>query len=254
MRHTHPSLADWLAAAPFTLAMSSGFFGFYAHAGVLRALEAAGLTPARAMGSSAGALVTGAYCAGLSAAGVCERLSQLERSDFWDPALGPGLLRGRRVIELLESWLPVHDFHECRLPLSVSVFDVSARATHVIDEGPLAPALAASCAVPLMFHPVRHRGRALFDGGILDRPGLAGAAPGQRVFYHHLSSRWLGNTAPARQDMVALEITALPQVDPFRMHRGRQAMDLATKATRSALQQPMAASVRMTPAPDRWQF
>ena len=133
MRPTHPSLAEWLAAEPFSLAMSSGFFGFYAHAGVLRALEEAGLAPARAMGSSAGALVTGAYCAGLSAAAVCERLAQLERSDFWDPALGPGILRGRRVIELLEGWLPVRNFHECRMPLAVSVFDVRARATHVIE-------------------------------------------------------------------------------------------------------------------------
>lgn len=240
-----PTLAEWMAEAPFTLAMSSGFFGFYAHAGVLRALEDAGLMPARAMGSSAGALVTGAYCAGLTASAVCERLRRLTRHDFWDPAPGPGLLRGRRVHDLLESWLPVRSFHECRLPLSVSVFDVSTRATQVIDSGPLAPALAASCAVPLMFHPVRHRGRALFDGGILDRPGLAGAANGQRVFYHHLSSRWLGNGVPARPGMVALEISALPPVDPFRMHRGLAAMDQATTAMRSALQQPVAASMKL---------
>ena len=246
MRQSHPTLAEWLGAAPFSLAMSSGFFGFYAHAGVLRALEDAGLAPASAMGSSAGALVAGAYCAGLSASDVCDRIAALQRSDFWDPALGFGLLRGRRVIELLDSWLPVSHFHECRLPLAVSVFDVGARATQVIDSGPLAPALAASCAVPLMFHPVRHRGRALFDGGILDRPGLAGAAPGQRVLYHHLSSRWLGYAVPSRQDMVALEISALPQVDPFRMPRGLSAMARATQATRSALQQPMAAHVLMS--------
>ena len=31
------TLAEWLAAGPFTLAMSSSFFGFYAHAGALQA-------------------------------------------------------------------------------------------------------------------------------------------------------------------------------------------------------------------------
>jgi len=41
------TLRDWLRAGPFTLAMSSGFFGFYAHAGFLSVLEAEGLLPAR---------------------------------------------------------------------------------------------------------------------------------------------------------------------------------------------------------------
>jgi NTE family protein len=240
-----PTLREWLASEPFTLVMSSGFFGFYAHAGVLRALHEAGLQPARAAGSSAGALVTGAYSAGVTPSALCERLTQLERREFWDPGLGPGWLRGRLFGELLEGWLPVRTFAECRIPLQVSVFDIGARATHVLDDGPLAPALRASCAVPLLFHPVRHAQRWLYDGGILDRPGLAGVAPGQRVFYHHLSSRWLGYGVPRRAGMVALEIAQLPQSDVFRLHRGRQAMDLATRATERALELPLCELVRV---------
>ena len=53
------TLRTWLTEAPFTLGMSSGFFGFFAHAGVLAALEEQGLTPRAVAGSSAGALVTG---------------------------------------------------------------------------------------------------------------------------------------------------------------------------------------------------
>ena len=33
-----PTLRDHLHSSPFTLALSAGFFGFYAYAGVLRAL------------------------------------------------------------------------------------------------------------------------------------------------------------------------------------------------------------------------
>ena len=51
------TLRDWLAGKPFTLVMSSGFFGFFAHAGVVSVLEEQGLRPARIAGSSAGALV-----------------------------------------------------------------------------------------------------------------------------------------------------------------------------------------------------
>src|SRR5690606_33221631 len=48
--------SDWLAREPFTLALSAGFFGFFAHTGVLLALEHAGLRPRRIVGVSAGAL------------------------------------------------------------------------------------------------------------------------------------------------------------------------------------------------------
>ena len=46
------TLREWLAEGPFTLALSSGFFGFFAHAGVVSVLEAEGLRPARIAGSA----------------------------------------------------------------------------------------------------------------------------------------------------------------------------------------------------------
>ena len=49
------TLGAHLDARPFALAMSSGFFGFFAHAGVLCALDEAGLRPIRLSGSGAGA-------------------------------------------------------------------------------------------------------------------------------------------------------------------------------------------------------
>ena len=52
-----PTLADWLALEPFGLTLSSGFFGFFAHAGVVQALAERKLQPASLSGSSAGALI-----------------------------------------------------------------------------------------------------------------------------------------------------------------------------------------------------
>lgn len=82
---TQKTLLAWLREAPFTLSLSSTFFGFYAHCGVLivsthritmicscdnetvwadskcvrtlQALEEAGLDPAKFCGSSAGAII-----------------------------------------------------------------------------------------------------------------------------------------------------------------------------------------------------
>lgn len=238
-------LGDWLRREPFALTMSSGFFGFFAHAGVLRALERAELLPSAVSGSSAGALVTGLWAAGLGAEAIEAELMQLEREHFWDPRPGLGLLRGERFRAKLEALLPVSRFEDCRVPVAVSVFDVYSRETRVMREGALAPAIRASCTLPLLFQPMWHQGRPLLDGGILDRPGLAGMTH-ERLLYHHLASKspWRrrGSEAlqvPKRDGLCALVIEDLQRVNPFRLERGRRAFRQAVEATERALDQPL---------------
>jgi len=245
------SLRSWLQQGPFTLALSSGFFGFYAHTGMLSALLEAGFTPARVAGCSAGALVGGAWAAGVEPLQLRERLMTLERSTFWDPSWGPGLLAGSRFRALLDELLPVHTFEECRVPLSVSVFDVLAMRTVTCNSGELAPAIQASCTVPIMFHPVRSAGRWLVDGGMFDRPGLLGLTTSEeRVLYHHLPSRvpWaplrtaLRRDAPQRPGLVSLTLDMLPRSNPFQLEAGRRALEQAREETRRALDCPIEGS------------
>jgi NTE family protein len=242
-------LGEWLREAPFGLTMSSGFFGFFAHAGVMTVLEEAKLLPARISGSSAGALVGGAWAAGVPTEELRTTLFALRRKSFWDPRPGPGLLRGALFRALLDELLPVKTFAECRVPVAVSVFDVLARRVHVIDHGLLAPALQASCSVPFLFHPV-WMGRPYVDGGVSDRPGLAGMPPRERVLFHHLVSRspWRRKGSPSmeiptRANMTTLVIDELPRVGPFRLHEGQRAFAVAEARTRLALEREMAGSV-----------
>lgn len=242
MPHPSQSLADWLAAEPFTLVMSSGFFGFFAHCGVLWALESCGLRPQRVRGASAGALVTGLWASGLSAETIASELLALVRTDFWDPRLGPGLLAGRLFDRKLRALLPVSDFSSCRVEAHVSTFDVLARRTRVLQHGDIATAIRASCAVPIMFHPVWHEGRPLLDGGIADRPGLATAFAGERILYHHLvtNSPWRRPDAravqvPVRDNLRAWIVPDMPKVTPFHLQRGREALERARSYTLAAL-------------------
>lgn len=239
--HSRVTLGDWLREARFALTMSSGFFSFYAHTGFLSVLEENGLVPARISGSSAGALVGGAWAAGLPAAELATELMGLERKDFWDPGVGAGLLRGRLFRERLERLLPVARFEETRVPFAVSVFEVRGRATKVIDSGLLAPAICASCAVPILFHPVAIDGKAYYDGGILDRPGLEGMPHSQeRILFHHIASRspWRlkSEPMPKRAGMITLAIDNLPRSGPFKLERGRAAYRAARDATKRALE------------------
>ena len=237
-------LRQWLLEAPFTLAMSSGFFGFFAHAGVVSALEEEGLSPARLCGSSAGGLVAGLWGAGLPARALRDELLALRREHFWDPRLGPGLLRGALFRERLQRLLPVRTFVEAPRSVAVSVFDLLSRRTVVVRTGPLAEALHASCAVPFLFHPVWLSGRPCADGGVLDRHGLAGAASGERILYHHLTSRspWRGAGSaalriPDRASLRAVAIEGLPRLGPFRLDRAREAVEKAAEGMRAALRE-----------------
>jgi NTE family protein len=222
--------------------MSSGFFGFFAHAGVVSVLEEEGLRPARVCGSSAGALVGGLWAAGVPASRIREELLALRREHFWDPAPGLGLLRGARVRERLEAALPVALVEDCPTPLAVSAFDLSTRRTAVLASGPLAAALHASCAFPFLFQPVHRDGRWLLDGGVLDRPGLAAVGPGERVLCHHLTSRspWRRADSPALRvpegpALRAVALPGLPRTGPYRLERGREAMRRAAEGMRRAL-------------------
>lgn len=241
------TLRDWLLQGPFTLAMSSGFFGFFAHAGLLSVLEdEEALLPSRVCGSSAGALVAGLWAAGVSARTIRQELLALRRDHFWDPRPGLGLLRGALFRARLDTLLAGKTFDQCRVPLAISVFDVWAGRTTVLRAGEVAAAVHASCAAPVLFQPVRVAGRLYLDGGILDRPGLQGAEHDDRVLFHHLTARspWRrpGSPAPRTRGagMQVVAIDGIPRVNPFRLDRGPAAMDSAQRGTRTALDSTLA--------------
>lgn len=232
--------AEWLAEGPFALVLSGGFFGFFSHAGLLAALEERGLRPARVVGVSAGAVAGAALACGLSAEAVAERLGRLRREEFWDPGLPlGGLLRGRRLEETLDSVLAptgVRRIEEAPLPLQVVVHDLRARRARGLDRGPLARAVRASCAVPLLFRPVRWRRTLLVDGGVSDRSGLGCLDPGERALYHHLlPTRTLASSlarlpGAARPRCLVLAIPGQPACGPFRLETGAEALRRAHRA------------------------
>jgi NTE family protein len=247
----------WLAAEPFTLVLSAGFFGFYAHAGVITALASAGLRPRRIVGTSAGAITGGMWAAGVEIEAIVETLGTLRREDFWDPSweqLGwqrdadpgtrLGLLRGRKFDALLATALAqseraVEHIEQCPIALAIVTHELRSRRTCVHERGPLRPAIRASCALPILFGPVRIDGRLHADGGISDRPGFSALAPDERTLYHHLAheSRWprpSGREADDRRETPRRRVLAfdgLPRVHPGALDRGREAFARARALT-----------------------
>jgi NTE family protein len=233
------TLGDWLAEQPFTLAMSSGFFGFFAHTGMLEALVEAGVRPRRVVGASAGALVAAPYAVGVAPSELARELLSLRREDFWDPGLGFGFLRGRMFRTRLRNILGDARIEEAAVPLGIVVHDVLAHRAVPRRTGLIAEVVCASCAVPGLFQPVWIDGRPHLDGGILDRPALTALDPDERTLHHHLASkspwrRWLD--VPRKSGLLALVLDGLPRSGPFKLEVGAEAYRRAREATQRALE------------------
>lgn len=168
------------------VSLPASFFGFYAHAGFVKALDELGVAPDAIAGSSAGALVGAMWAAGLNGTAIEEILLRVKREDFWESWRGfataraalvgfrgwTGFLEGKRFREILERILPVRSFEECRVPLYLIAADLTDGRRHVFHEGELVPAVAASCAYPLLLAAVRFGDRHFVDGGLVDKVPL----------------------------------------------------------------------------------
>jgi len=252
--------------------LSSGFFGFFCHAGFLAGLEQdGGITPAALGGSSAGAVAAALRATGMSHDEIRGRLRAIRTTDFLDLAgprtwftRGPGVVDGRRMLRLLQSLLPVDRFEDCAIPLVVSTYDINDGELRRFSEGPIAPAVVASSSVPYMFAPWRHSdGHLLWDGGIVDKTPVDAVAglvsPVERALVHFLPSKrprrspWgaAGVHDALRIDVDGLRrerteaagvpvewhVTRAVPLAPFRLERGFEAYEQGRATGRTAAEQ-----------------
>ena len=147
------------------LAFGGGFARAVAHIGVLKVLEEEKIPIDLVAGTSAGAILGAAYCAGLSAREL-EAMAVASRfRDFARMTLSRyGLYASDRMANFCERALKIKSFEDLKIPLAVTATDVRTGDPVVFTKGPLVDPMRASCAYPGMFPPVELDGRSLIDG------------------------------------------------------------------------------------------
>ena len=240
------TLKDWLQSEPYTIALSSCYFGFFAHIGVLSALEDHHVLPAKLSGSSAGALAGSMWASGNSTTTLSSLLFTLNRESFWDPAPGIGLLKGERFRNTIVEMAASKTLEQCQVPIAVSTFDIKSRKTHVFRSGNLADCVYASCTVPLLFQPIRIAKKLCFDGGIKDWAGCAGISKREKVLRIALFSRnrYFLNHLPGEKSVDneitrTITLSNLISVSPNSMHKGKSLFYQARNAMLKALETPI---------------
>ncbi|HYL64691.1 MAG TPA: patatin-like phospholipase family protein [Candidatus Methylomirabilis sp.] len=158
------------------LALAGGFARGIAHIGVLRVLREAGIPIDVVAGTSVGALIGSAFCAG-SAFEDMERIGVTTKfADFgrWTPSW-LGLATNQRLEKFLGRFTPVKTFEELSIPLAIATTDINAGISVYYTRGPIGPPLRASCAYPGLFVPIQIEGRTLVDGFLAAPVPIEGA-------------------------------------------------------------------------------
>jgi NTE family protein len=147
------------------LALAGGFARGIAHIGVLRVLRDAGIPVDFVAGTSVGALIGAAYCAGTPLEEMAHIGATTNFSDFgrWTPSW-LGLATNHRLEKFLARFTHVKNFEEMKTPLAIATTDINAGITVYYSRGPVGPPLRASCAYPGLFVPIQFEGRTLVDG------------------------------------------------------------------------------------------
>lgn len=146
---------------PFVL--SGGGIRGAAHLGVLRAFGEVGIVPSAISGTSAGALVGALVADGRSPEEAFRSLKEELKGKRLIRRPGPA---SKRIEAFLRKNLRHTRFEDLPTPLYVSATNLEKGGQHIFSSGELVPALMASCAIPVVFPPVKVEGEYFVDGGV----------------------------------------------------------------------------------------
>ncbi|MFH1573914.1 MAG: patatin-like phospholipase family protein [Acidobacteriota bacterium] len=186
---------------PIGLVLGGGGARGLSHIGVLRVFEDESIPIDLIVGSSMGALVGGAFAAGLDTYALERRLEEfLESPVFQDSALKsireiqasreltlpqkiqaffknrlflaqamfrPGMLQPEEFQAMVDFFLPDIDVRDTQLRFRAVATDLRSAEPVVFSQGSLRKAVMASCAVPGALPPIRDGERLLADGGVI---------------------------------------------------------------------------------------
>src|SRR5690606_30453909 len=154
-----------------SLALGGGCARGWAHIGVLRALDEAGIEASMIAGTSIGALVAGRYLAGKPdpLEECARRLTKRRIFGLLDFKFGGnGLFGGMKLDARLREHLSGARFEDLPRPFVCVASEIRTGHEIWLSSGVLITAMRASYALPGVFEPVAANGRVLVDGALVN--------------------------------------------------------------------------------------
>jgi NTE family protein len=207
------------------LALGGGGARGWAHIGVLRALDRAGIRPDIVSGTSIGALAGGLHLAGKL--DVLENwarsLTKFKVASYLDFHLtGGGMIAGNRLTAVMREHLGAIAIEDLSVPFTCVATDLVTGHEVWLNRGDLVEALRASFSLPGIFSPVQMNERWLIDGALVNPlpVSVCRAMGAQVVIAVNLNGDLLGRTrAPGQRIPRAMGFDLLAEVP----HLGQEA-------------------------------
>lgn len=151
------------------LVLSGGAAKGYAHLGALAALTDAGYTFDAIAGSSVGSIIGALLADGKHPSEIKtifnkEKNFSLVKFKF----SAASFLSSSGLKAALKRHLSAEHFEDLKTPLWVAATDLSNGKARYFNKGNLLEPILASCAIPLLFEPIRFEEKQYVDGGLTD--------------------------------------------------------------------------------------
>jgi len=151
------------------LALGGGAAKGFAHVGVIKVLEASGLTPTVVAGTSAGSVVGALYASGLNGFALQETSFALDEGRIRDLTLFGvgGLVKGEKLQDYVNELVRSKPLEGLAKPFAAVATDLDSGARVIFNRGNTGQAVRASCSIPGVFQPAVIGGKRYVDGGLV---------------------------------------------------------------------------------------
>ncbi len=165
--------------ARIELALGGGAARGFAHIGVIKALEAQGISPDIVVGTSAGAVVGALYAAGLNGFQIQELSMNMEEDQIIDGSGmyscvaqtlvsdNRGCIKGQALQDFINRNVGDRPIEKLNRPFAAVATNLGTREMIVFRTGNTGMAVRASSSAPVFFQPVAINGQDYVDGGLV---------------------------------------------------------------------------------------
>lgn len=165
--------------AKIALALGGGAARGFAHVGVIKALEAQGITPDIVVGTSAGAVVGSLYASGLSGFQIQELSMSMEEEQVLDGSgiyrciaeaavtSKRGCIKGQALQDFINKNVGNRPIEKLKRTFAAVATNLTNGEPIAFRSGNTGMAVRASASVPVFFQPVNISGIDYVDGGLV---------------------------------------------------------------------------------------
>ncbi len=162
------------------LALGGGAARGFAHVGVIKALEAAGITVDIVTGTSAGSMVAVLYASGMNAQQLQQASTTMDEATLADWTLSTrGMIKGQALQDYVNKQVKNRSLDNMIKPVGVVATDFQSGDAVTFVRGNAGMAVRASASIPGVFSPAKIGERTYVDGGLVSPvPAKAAKAMG----------------------------------------------------------------------------